>query len=178
VACAAACLLPSARGAAPPTGWVRPRLAPPALTLMASDGATTPLASLLTGSVTALQLMFTGCSTSCPVQGALFASLAARLPASGFRLLSISVDPLGDSPAALSQWLGRFGRPLHWSAAVPSVPDADRVASFLRGVPATAGLHTAQVFVADRQGRLCYRTGDAPGVGELTALLAHVALGG
>lgn len=163
----------------PPTGWVRPRLAPPAMALTASDGKPRSLPGLLAGKVTAVQLMFAGCSTSCPIQGALFAELASRLPPnSPFQLLSISVDALSDSPAALADWLGRFGRPGAWTAAVPSVAEVDRVASYLRGVPAAAGSHTAQVFVADRSGQLCYRTGDAPDIAFLTALLAHVARGG
>ena len=178
LAAAAAGLWPVAHAAAPPTGWVRPRVAAPACALTASDGRALPLPSLLAGKVTAVQLIFTGCSNSCPLQGALFAALAARLPTSGFQLLSISVDALGDSPAALGEWLGRFGRPPGWSAAVPAVTEVDRVATFLRGVPASAGTHTAQVFVADRQAQLCYRTGDAPDLAFLTALLAQVARDG
>ncbi|MGK6309802.1 SCO family protein [Variovorax sp. DT-64] len=68
-------------------------------------------------------MMFTGCSTVCPIQGALFAALQAAMAAEHsptLRLLSLSIDPLADDPAALSAWLRRFGAGPAWSAAVPT----------------------------------------------------------
>ena len=43
--------------------------APPPLALKLSDGTKTDLKTLLTGKTTAMQLMFTGCSATCPIQG-------------------------------------------------------------------------------------------------------------
>ena len=45
----------------------------PAWALHTNDGQSTDLARLCRGRSTALQLMFTGCSATCPLQGALFA---------------------------------------------------------------------------------------------------------
>jgi protein SCO1/2 len=64
--------------------------------------------------------MFTGCSTVCPIQGAWFAALQVAMAAehgTTLRLLSLSIDPLADDPAALSAWLRRFGAGPAWSAA-------------------------------------------------------------
>lgn len=56
---------------------------------------------------------YTGCSTVCPPQTAALRALRERLDAAGagapqVRLLSISVDPLGDSPEALRIYAQRF----------------------------------------------------------------------
>lgn len=168
---------PAARAAAaePPTGWVEPRLPAPGLALQCADGRQHPLRELLGGRVTAVQLMFTGCNTSCPAQGALFAQVAGHLPPLPLQLLSISIDALGDDAKTLAQWQGRFGAHGAWAAGVPAVADVDPLASFLRGVPAKAGTHTAQVFAFDRQARLVYRTGDSPRAGLVVDLLTHIA---
>ena len=104
------------------TGPVMPAVAAPALPLRRHDGAAPMLAAQLQGSLTAVQLMFTGCSTVCPIQGALFATLQAALLSERYtavRLLSLSIDPLADDPVALSAWLRRFGARPTWSAAAP-----------------------------------------------------------
>jgi protein SCO1 len=160
----------------PPSGWLKPRPSAPALLLTRSDGQPQPLPAALQGKVTAVQLMFTGCSSTCPIQGALFALLAPHLPAKQMQLLSISIDALGDTPASLKAWQARFGVHPLWNAALPGVRDVDRLADFLRGTPGRSGTHTSQVFVFDAHGQLAYRTGDAPDPREVAALMARVAL--
>jgi protein SCO1 len=167
--------LTHAQADSPPTGWVQPRQPAPAFRITRTDGHRVPLARATTGKVTAVQLMFTGCSATCPVQGALFAALAGRLRRNDVQLLSISIDALGDTPATLSAWQGRFGLHPAWSAAVAEVSEVDQLTGFMKGAPARPGTHTAQVFVFDRTARLCFRTGDSPALSEVEALLARVA---
>ena len=79
------------------------------------------------------------------------------------RLLSISIDPLGDDTQALTAWLGRFGaKPERWKAAVPRVQDVDPLLDFLRGRATGTDRHTAQAFLFDRQARQAYRTAEMP----------------
>lgn len=157
------------------TGWVLPRLAALPIELTNTDGRSQTLSKALAGRVTAVQLMFTGCSSTCPIQGALFAELARQLRTTDVQLLSISIDALGDSLPALASWQARFGAHRAWAAALPKIADVDSLARFMRGSPARPGTHTAQVFVFDRQSRLCYRTADAPAVSELQSLLTRIA---
>lgn len=157
-----------------PTGWARPPEPLPALELAAGPQPGRALADRLRGKVSAVQTMFTGCGTTCPTQGALFAAVAPHLRAPDAQLVSLSVDVLGDDAQTLARWQARFGPHPAWWAAVPRVADVDRLCDFLRGGPGRRGTHTAQVFVFDRQARLIYRTGDNPGAAELIALLAHV----
>ena len=163
-------------------GPVTPPAAAPSLTLTSAEGAEggkpTSLHSLLKGHVTAVQLMFTGCSATCPIQGAIFADAQTQLAAAGpeLRLLSLSIDPLADSPQALKQWLGRFNaQPARWAAAVPRMQDVDALIDFLRGRASGADKHTAQAFLFDRQARLAFRTADMPAGGDLASLMQQLA---
>lgn len=159
----------------PPTGWLRQPEAPPPIRLTDAQGAPRVLPQLVNARVTAVQLIFTGCSATCPTQGLLFAALAARARLDGARWLSISIDALGDDAAALARWQHKLGPHRNWQAAVPAVKDVEPLASYLRGLRARAGTHTAQVFVFDRAGRLRYRTGDNPDITFMEGLTEHVA---
>ena len=158
-----------------PQGLVLPRLPAPDLPLIDSLGRPIGLSAQLNGKVSAVQLMFAGCSSSCPIQGAVFASVLDRVRSPDVQLLSLTIDPLGDSPQALHGWLGRFGQHRAWRAGVPRVQDVDALAQFLRGVPPTAGTHTSQVFLFDRQARLAFRTVASPTVAHLLVLLQQLA---
>jgi len=162
-------------------GPVQPALAAPALSLSDMNGQRVALTALLTGRVTALQLMFTGCSATCPIQGAMFADVQQRLAADDprLRLLSVSIDPLGDDPKALRAWLAKFGaQASRWSAALPQMKEVDALLDFVRGRAPGVDRHTAQAYVFDRQARLVYRTEDMPNPPELVRLVKQVAARG
>jgi len=95
-----------------PQGLVLPRVSAPNLPLTDTLGRSIGLSTQLHGKVTAVQLMFAGCSATCPIQGAVFASVAQQVKSPDVRLLSLTVDPLGDSPQVLRNWLGRRSTPL------------------------------------------------------------------
>lgn len=163
-------------------GPVVPREAAPAgLRVNTVHGKPALLRDLLKGHVTAVQLMFTGCSATCPIQGAIFADAQARLTTTDkhLRLLSISIDPLSDDAPALARWLARFGaQPARWSAAAPAVQDVDPLLDFLRGRATGADRHTAQAYLFDRQARLAFRTVDMPPGVELVRLMQALSAAG
>lgn len=157
-------------------GLVTPPARPPALALTLTDGRRTTLARVLDGHVSALQMMFTTCSATCPIQGATFAearrALAAQRPEAQF--VSLSIDPLGDSPQAVGAWLERHGGGARWLGGVPAVADLDRWLDFLQARQDGADRHTAQVYLFDRRGRLVMRTPDFPSAAEVVRLLLTV----
>jgi protein SCO1 len=159
-------------------GPVQPATPAPALPLLDTQGTPTRLGALLQGRVTAVQLMFTGCSATCPIQGAMFSEVQQRLAREdgSLRLLSLSIDPLGDDPKALRDWLHKFSAVSpRWSAALPRGQDVDRLLDFLRGRATGTDRHTAQAFVFDRQARLVYRTEDMPNPVALVELMQRIA---
>ena len=146
-----------------PFGPVRPPQPVPKLQLTAEDAQRFDLGTRLRGRISAVQLMFTGCSATCPIQGALFGALAPLVAEQReMQLLSLSIDPLGDGPVALRHWRARFGSHANWQAAVPRVEEVDRMLDFLRGRGQGIDRHTAQIYLFDRQARLAYRTADMP----------------
>lgn len=160
---AAAAALPAFVQAHDGLGPVTPPLAAPTLPLLLHDGRSASLPTVLLGHVTAVHLMFTGCSATCPVQGAIFAELQALTASSQpkLQLLSISIDPVGDDALALAGWRRRFGAGAAWLAASPPVRHAQVMPAFLGGGPgerkAAGDRHNAQVYLFDRQARLAYR---------------------
>ena len=144
-------------------GPVTPALPLPSLEVTLHDGRRLPLAAVLRGRLTALQLMFTGCSSVCPVQGAVFAELQAVLQRESAgrapmpQLLSISIDALGDDAPALARWRAQFGAGADWRAGVPDLAGVDRLLDTLRGRATGVDRHSAQVFIVDGAGRLVYR---------------------
>ena len=157
-------------------GLVLPRVPAPNLPLTDTLGRSIGLSTQLRGKVTAVQLMFAGCSATCPIQGAVFASVAQQVKSPDVRLLSLTVDPLGDSPQALLNWLGRFGQHRFWTASAPRVQDVDALAEFLCGVPPKTGMHSSQVFLFDRKAKLAFRTVELPSVEHVVELLALLAV--
>lgn len=159
-------------------GPVDPPRPTPAIRVTTAAAQQVDLAQQLRGRVTALQLMFTGCSVTCPVQGATFAVAQARLAKAPRRaqLLSLSVSPLEDDARALTAWLARFGAdPLRWTAAVPVPAQADALMRFVELTPGAkapaAAEHSTQVFFFDSQAHLMLATADLPSGDEVAQLL-------
>lgn len=146
-------------------------------------GQQRPLSARLRGQVTAIQLMFTGCSALCPLQGALFANVQQRLGADlsrqGIGLLSISIDPLADDPAALTRWRRGFEAGTAWRAAAPRPHELDALLDQLddgRNAPRPTGdRHSTQVMVCDRQGRLRWRSQPLTSVEPVVQALRQLA---
>ena len=158
-------------------GEVRPPLLAPDIKVAPSSATTTRLRDLLIGKATALQLMFTGCSSICPIQGALFAQVQAALPRGdpSLQLLSASIDPLADDPKALTAWLARFQAGPRWRAFSPAPTSLDAWLDFLAGRAVGPDKHTSQVYFFDRQARLVLRTVDFPQPAEVARLLVQLA---
>ncbi|MEI7445024.1 MAG: SCO family protein [Burkholderiales bacterium] len=180
-AVAAAGALGAIRGASAheAVGRLDPPQSVPSVRLTTADGRRTALEALLAGRATALQLMFTGCSASCPIQGAQFAQAARMMradDAAAPQLVSVSIDALGDTPESLLRWQQRHlaAVPAHWRAAVPAVADADRLLDFLQGRSRGPDRHTAQVYFFDARARLVVRSVDFPPVPEIVAQLARI----
>lgn len=154
-------------------GPVRPVRALPPMTVVLEDGRPAELNSVLAGHWTLAQFMFTGCSTTCPIQGAIFARTQAELKAAGIeaRLLSISIDPLGDTPAALTKWLDDFGGQAGWQAAIPPLASLGPLLDAMGGRSEGVDIHTASVYLIGPDAKLYYITEDMPNPGFLVKLV-------
>jgi protein SCO1/2 len=159
-------------------GIIDPPRTAPACEVLTSEGRTSTLESVLRGNVTAMQLMFTGCSATCPISGALFADLQKRLmpAAPRLRLLSVSIDPVGDTIDSMRDWLRRFGaRPDRWVGVLSKAAQLDGLLDFVDGRNPGVDRHTSQFYLFDTLGRLTFRTAPMPRPDSVRVLLEQIA---
>ncbi|MFT0173168.1 SCO family protein [Paraburkholderia mimosarum] len=149
--------------------------------LVDQQGTKRTLNDFLQQGVTALQTIYTGCGSVCPLQGALFSAIQDRIPQTGsrhpIRLLSIGIDPLSDSPSALRDWLTRFNAGSAWNAATPSLKDVDRMRLQLSGSTLPLGNiadHSTQIYCFDANQMLRYRSADLPSVDEICDVIGKL----
>ncbi|MGD0962738.1 MAG: SCO family protein [Candidatus Acidiferrales bacterium] len=158
-------------------GQVKPPLLVPDIKLLCHDGTSTTLFNLVDNRATAVQLMFTSCTTTCPIQAAIFERVQKTIPdmrARGMQLLSLSVDPQTDTPAALSVWRQRFHAGPSWLAAAPFPADSQRLQDFFAKAIDSIVDHSTQVSILDRQARLVWRTYELPTALEIIQILQKV----
>jgi protein SCO1/2 len=111
-------------------GYVRSQAAytVPDVKLVDADGAGVPLRSELAeqDKPVILNFIFTTCGAVCPVMSATFSQLQAALgpERDAVRMLSISIDPEEDTPAALKAYAGKYGAGPQWQMLTGSVADS------------------------------------------------------
>jgi protein SCO1/2 len=162
-------------------GLVRPPRVVPDIAIALEDGRPTTLRTLLSGRVTALQFVLTTCSSSCPVLGAIFAQVQEQLTLDRSRdlqLVSLSLDPLGDTPEGLTRWMHKFQAGPHWHAVLPKV-DQSALVDTLLGLGVNGATdrdrHASSVLVIDRQARLIYRSESLPDSTFMSKTLTRLA---
>jgi protein SCO1 len=155
-------------------GRIEPAVPVPDWPVRTADGRETRLHALLAGRMTALQLFFTGCSATCPIQGAVFQRVQTLLGSRSrkdLQLLSLSVDPLSDTPQRMRAWLTRFDARPGWVAAAPSLRDVDAIQRLFGGGVTGLDNHSTQVQMIDRDGRLIWRTYELPSAESIVAMV-------
>lgn len=139
----------------------------------------------LAGKVLLVNFVYTGCSTVCPVQTRALAEVQATLSRAvreRVRFVSVSIDPLQDTPAALRAFAKRMGADLAgWSFVTGRPADVVQIAQRLRLFRPEGKRpddHTTSLWAADARGRLVQRyAGNPPDrarlvreLGELVAM--------
>lgn len=111
-------------------GYVRTQAAytVPDVKLVNADGSGVPLRSELAeqDKPVILNFIFTTCGAVCPVMSATFSQLQAALgpERDAVRMLSISIDPEEDTPAALKAYAGKYGAGPQWQMLTGSLTDS------------------------------------------------------
>ena len=158
-------------------GPVKPPLGAPDIEIVTSDGFRGPLRERLLGRVTAIQLMFTQCKSICPIEAATFArtqEALAGVASDGIQLLSLSIDPLTDTPEVLKAWLDGLEAGAGWTAAAPVKADLARARAFFDGTSDFGEDHSTAMSLMDRAGLLRWRTPELPAAEEVVRLLGHM----
>jgi protein SCO1/2 len=116
------------------------------------DGRTVRFYSdLVKGRVTAINFIFTSCTTVCPLMGVRFAQLQPLLP-KDVSLVSVSIDPANDTPERLAAWSQRVGARPEWTLVTGARPDIDTLLRSLGTTIADPASHTPLVLIIDDRG--------------------------
>jgi protein SCO1/2 len=125
----------------------------PDVTLVNQQGEPVKLYSDLMGNgVVVVNFIFTTCTTICPPMGAVFGQLQKLLHDrghSGVRLISISIDPVTDTPDKLLAWGETFHAGPNWSLLTGDKADIDKVRRAFHSYTADKSSHSSVAFIGN-----------------------------
>jgi protein SCO1/2 len=148
--------------------------------LLDATGKRVRLAQDVIGNRIALvNFIYTTCTTVCPVSSASFQQLQQKLgPRLGKEvvLVSVTVDPLRDTPQRLREYAARYEAREGWAWLTGAKPDVDSVLKGLGAYSARFEDHPAMVLIGDARGGPWTRFFGFPSVDELMARIETIHL--
>jgi protein SCO1/2 len=143
------------------------KIAFPDLELLDQEGRAVHFYSdLIKGRVVAINFIFTTCTTICPPMGATFSKVQTLLEkklGKDFFLISVSVDPLTDTPERLKAWSAKFDRKEGWTLVTGNKSEVDRLLKTLGAYTPLKENHTPLVIIGnDASGEWTRAYGLAP----------------
>lgn len=118
-------------------------------TVRTHDGRTVHFyTDLVQGRLTAINFIFTSCTTVCPLMGVRFAQLQPLLP-NGVTLISVSIDPTNDTPELMAAWAARVGAKPGWTLVTGDKPDIETLLRSLGTTSVDYAAHTPLVLIVD-----------------------------
>lgn len=108
---------------------------------------------LVQGRLVAINFVFTRCTTVCPLLGARFAQVQKLLGEDAARvgLISVSIDPVNDTPQELARWSHAFGAAPGWDLVTGARADIDSLARSLGASAADPASHVPLVVLVDER---------------------------
>jgi len=104
---------------------------------------------LVKGKTVAINFIFTNCTTICPPLGATFARLQRELAGNDVHFISVSVDPLTDTPERLKAWGAKFKAGAGWTFVTGNKPEIDELLRALGATAARREDHTPSVIIGN-----------------------------
>lgn len=122
-------------------------------TLVDQDGVQAKFRSAVIGDqIVVVDFVFTTCTTVCPVLTSIFARLQERLGdrlERGVRLVSVSLDPVRDTPARLKAYAAKYGAGPGWTWLTGKQEDVEVVLKGLGAYTPDFSAHSPMVLVGD-----------------------------
>ena len=122
----------------------------PDVELLDQDGRKVRFYSdLVKGKVVAINFIFTTCTTICPPLGATFARVQKELGGRDVSLISISVDPLTDTPERMKAWGEKFHAGPGWTFVTGDKQHIEELLRALGAASARPEDHTPTVLIGN-----------------------------
>jgi cytochrome oxidase Cu insertion factor (SCO1/SenC/PrrC family) len=135
---------------------------------------------LVKGRTVAVNFIFTTCTTICPPLGATFARVRRELDAAGHgdvRLISISVDPVTDTPERLKSWGEKFKVGAGWTLVTGSKAQVDELLRALSASTARPEDHSPTVLIGNDAAGQWTRTYGLAKPSQMIAIINQAAAG-
>lgn len=104
---------------------------------------------LVKGKVVVMNFIFTSCTTVCPTMGATFARVQKQLGDRDVAMLSVSIDPVNDTPERLTAWSKKLGAKPGWTLVTGSKSDISAILKALGLFTADPAAHSPVVLVVN-----------------------------
>lgn len=133
---------------------------------------------LVKGRVVAINFVYTTCTTICPPLGATFGKLQKSLGehfGKDIFLVSISVDPVTDTPARLHAWAAQFGARPGWTLVTGPKSEISRLLKALGADTASPESHSPMVLVINDKTGTWKRVYGMGATAELTRSIEQIA---
>jgi protein SCO1 len=120
----------------------------PDVTLLDQDGTPVHLPGLIKDKVVAISFVFTTCTTICPPLTANFAQVQKLIGArQDFHLITISIDPVKDSPQRLKAFSRQFGAAPGWTFLTGTKTDVEKALKALGAFVSVKENHSPLVLI-------------------------------
>jgi protein SCO1 len=133
---------------------------------------------LVKGKTVAVNFVFTTCTTICPPLGATFAKVQTLLgerAGKDIQLISISVDPMTDTPERLKAWQAKFSLQPGWTLVTGGKAEIDQLLKAMGGFSARKEDHTPIVLIGNETTNQWTRAYGLTKPSQLVALLEEKA---
>jgi len=150
----------------------------PDVEVLDQDGNTRHFYSdLIKGKTVAINFIFTNCTTICPPLGATFARVQREFGDRDVHFISVSVDPLTDTPERLKAWGAKFKAGAGWTFVTGNKPEIDRLLRALGASAARREDHTPSVVIGNDALNVWTRTFGLAKTTQMVSLIESVMAG-
>ncbi len=135
---------------------------------------------LIKGKIVAINFIFTNCTTICPPLAATFARVQKEMGEKVGRdvhFISISVDPLTDTPERLKAWGAKFKAGFGWTFITGNKEEIDKLLSALGASVARREDHSPTVIVGNDLKGIWTRTYGLARTAQMVGLIMNVMEG-
>ena len=132
---------------------------------------------LIKGKTVAINFIFTNCTTICPPLGATFARVQRELADKDVQFISVSVDPLTDTPERLKAWGAKFKAGAGWTFVTGNKEEIDQLLRALGASAARREDHTPSVIIGNDAKDVWTRTYGLARTTQMVSLIENVIAG-
>ena len=172
---------PSCHSPAPSAPAARSKMVIPDVAVLDQDGNKLNFyTDLIKNKTVAINFIFTNCTTICPPLAATFARLQKEMGdkvGKDVHLISISVDPVTDTPERLKAWGAKFKAGPGWTFVTGEKQEMDKLLNALGAAVSKREDHTPAMIIGNDTKGVWTRTYGLAKINQILGLLNDVMAG-